>query len=143
MECNVCEQPMSRGGASASPATMRGAPGRSRFAQWQTVCIDCFAKERLAEIGGLQVLSFAAKDDRHLRGYMRKMLQDMQRTSPLATSQDTLLHLMRVLQQKGLKVAGCSKDTDEKDMRKKAFELAVDALMEEERSVPVIKRPAK
>jgi hypothetical protein len=117
MECNICGTSVSSGGTPM--ATMRGAPGKSKFAQWQAVCIDCFAKERLAEIGGLQVLSFAAKDDRLLRGYMRKMLENMQKTSPLQSGQDTLLHLVRVLQEKGLKVAGCSEDANEIDMRKK------------------------
>lgn len=133
LECNICNHPMSKGGDAPSLATMRGAPGKSRFAQWQTVCVDCFAKERLAEIGGLQVLSFAAKDDRCLRGYMRKMLQDMQKATPLATGQDTLLYLMRSLQNRGLQVAGCSKNEDDLDKRKKALDLAVRALMDEEK----------
>jgi len=126
IECNICEQ-------KCTPATLRGEPGQARSAQWQIICVDCLSKERLAEIGGLQILSFSAEDGgRSHRGYMRRMLQAMQKVSPLPTGQDTLLHLLRVLQNQGIGVEGCSEDADEMEMRQTALERAVYALIEEE-----------
>mmetsp|Transcript_117819 Transcript_117819/g.186568 ORF Transcript_117819/g.186568 Transcript_117819/m.186568 type:complete len:445 (-) Transcript_117819:69-1403(-) len=136
IECNICEQVCTQ----ESIRSIRGTAGAPRSAQWQIVCVDCVQKERLAEIGGLQILSFSAGDGgRSLRGYMRKMLQSIKKVAPLRTGNDTLVHLMRVLQDRGLSIEGCPDDATEIVKRQKAIDHAVHALIAEEKA-PIMKR---
>lgn len=61
VECDRCDQPV-RWGAEGS---MLGAPGKSRFAQWQVLCNGCFSDRLFSEIGAWLVVGLmsAAEGD--------------------------------------------------------------------------------
>lgn len=59
VECDRCDRPLAWG----SEGTLSGAPGRSRFSQYQVLCNDCVADRLFTEVGAWLAIGLAANCD--------------------------------------------------------------------------------
>lgn len=93
IECNRCKKSMPwRNGADFS--TIVVAPGRSRFAQWQVVCKNCIAGDKLGEYGAMHILKLAVMHGNTsiIEGNMLRVLGQLSSISP---NEDVLMRVTR------------------------------------------------
>jgi hypothetical protein len=143
VECNRCERTLQwRHGADFS--TLAGAPGRSRFAQWQIVCKDCVAKENFAKFGAMEVLrrSVVRGNTEHLEECMFQVMDNLAHIVPI---DDVLMRLIRTTNNSNnLKLPGQSPTASEHQMRRAIICRAAQAFRKQPASGRrvVMRRPA-